>query len=73
MVAKSQSVALFNATLNITQLYEISHADRLLRMLKNGGWELPKDSQYKFSVENGIEYRRDKKANNREQKQGDNK
>lgn len=32
---------------------EISHAERLLKMPNNGGWELPKNSIYKLD-KNGI-------------------
>ena len=33
--------------------FEVSHAERILRMKDNGGWKLPYDSQYKFE-NNGI-------------------
>ena len=44
----------------VTQEFEISHAERLLRMPNNGGWSLPKESKFEFS-ENGLQRRRDKK------------
>ena len=42
--------------------FEIAHAERLLMMPNNGGWELPKDSTFEFTKENGIRHKRDKKA-----------
>lgn len=45
--------------------FEIEHAERLLMMPNNGGWELPKDSTFEFTKENGIRHKRDKKADNR--------
>lgn len=47
--------------------FEVSHAERLLAMPNNGGWQLPVDSKYKY--ENGSITRRDKKESNREKKQ----
>ena len=44
----------------VTQDFEMSHAERLLRMPNNGGWALPKDSKFEF-VDNGLQRRRDKK------------
>ena len=44
--------------------FEIAHAERLLMMPNNGGWELPKDSTFEFTKENGIRHKRDKKADN---------
>lgn len=38
--------------------FEHTHAERLLRMPNNGGWELPKTSEYKF--ENGVIVRANK-------------
>ena len=35
------------------RLFEIDHAERLLRMVNNGGWALPKDSKYEF-VNDGL-------------------
>lgn len=33
---------------------EIAHAERLLKMPKNGGWKLPKDSLYKLTKDGLI-------------------
>jgi hypothetical protein len=40
--------------------FEISHAERLLNMPNNGGWQLPKDSEYE--LKDGIISRRNKKG-----------
>lgn len=53
------------------QDFEISHAERLLRMPNNGGWKLPEDSQFKFD-ENGIGVRKNKRRDIETEKQGDN-
>lgn len=42
------------------QTFEISHAERLLRMTNNGGWEIPEGSIYKFNAKNGTIFRSDK-------------
>lgn len=64
MAAKVQTVALINDTLNVTETFEITHAERLLRMPNNGGWKLPDNSDFKFDKENGIGYKRNKKTDN---------
>lgn len=63
MTAKVTKVKLVCPTHNLTEELEIKHAERLLRMPNNGGWQLPDDSDFKFT-QNGIEYRRNKKADN---------
>lgn len=60
MSCKRTTVTLQCCTLGVTQEFEISHAERLLRMPKNGGWKLPKKSEFEF--ENGTIIRRNKKA-----------
>lgn len=47
---------------DVTRDFEMSHAERLLRMPNNGGWHLPKDSKFEF-VNNGLQRRQDKKEN----------
>lgn len=41
---------------NMSQEFSISHAERLLDMgpYLNGGWALPKDSNYTYDEENGL-------------------
>ena len=48
--------------MNATREFDVSHAERLLRMQKNGGWQLPENSKFEFSKENGLRYKRNKKA-----------
>lgn len=64
MAAKVQKAALINDTLNVTEQFEITHAERLLRMPNNGDWRLPENSDFKFDKDNGIGYKRNKKADN---------
>ena len=53
MAAKVTKVVLECPPLNTTQEFEISHAERLLRIKNNGGWQLPEKSTFEF-VDNGI-------------------
>ena len=62
MTAKVTKVVLECPTLNTTEEFEINHAERLLRMPNNGGWQLPEDSPYYFDVKNGIGYKQTKKG-----------
>lgn len=64
MTAKVTKVVLECPTLNTTEEFEINHAERLLRMPNNGGWQLPEKTPFEFSKENGIRYKRNKKADN---------
>lgn len=48
---------------NVFRKFDFSHAERLLRM-QNGSWEIPATSNYKFSLEHGIEPRANKEADN---------
>lgn len=72
MEAKITKVRLICPTHNLSDEFTIEHANRLLRMPNNGGWQLPKDSDFKFTKDNGIEYRRHKKADNGAEEKGDN-
>lgn len=40
--------------------FELSHAERIMRMPNNGGWHLPKDSAFKLDTTNGINRRANK-------------
>ncbi len=44
----------------VCRAFDLEHAERLLRMPHNGGWQLPANSQYEW-VDNGLRYRKDKK------------
>lgn len=45
--------------------FEITHAERILRMPNNGGWHLPKNSKYTFSKEHGFGFTSDTQGNSR--------
>ena len=52
--------------------FDFEQANRLLAMKPNGGWHLPEDSEFQFSVENGLERRRNKEEDPRTgKKKGD--
>lgn len=59
---KEQTVTLAVPKYNIKQEFGIEHAERLLDMGQqlNGGWELPGDSNYTYSEENGLRVKSDK-------------
>lgn len=59
---KEQAVVLVVPKYNIRQTFGIQHAERLLDMgtAINGGWELPKDSNYTYDEENGLRVKPDK-------------
>lgn len=54
MNAKTTAVTL--VANGVTQEFEFSHAERLLRMPNNGGWQVSKDSPFEF-VDNGLRHR----------------
>ena len=60
MNAKTTTVTLMAN--NVTREFEISHAERLLRMPNNGGWHLPENSKFEF-VNNGLRRRQDQEKN----------
>lgn len=49
---------------DVVRAFEFSHAERLLRMRKNGGWHLPADSKFEFDCY-GLHRRRDKEKSTR--------
>jgi hypothetical protein len=53
-MAKRQDVELENTVLKSSETFEINHAERILRMPNNGGWQLPEDSDFKFDFNDGI-------------------
>ena len=59
---KEQTVTLVVPKNNMKQSFGIAHAERLLDMgpALNGGWELPKDSNYQYDEENGLRVKSDK-------------
>lgn len=64
-MAKKTTVLLECPQLNTVREFEVTHAERLLRMPNNGGWRLPEESEFEF-YKNGIKYRRHKKEDARE-------
>ena len=62
---KTTKVLLECTTLNTTREFDVIHAERLLKMQNNGGWQLPENSKFEFDRENGIRYKGNKKADNR--------
>lgn len=46
MNAKTTTVTLVVG--NVTRDFELTHAERLLRMPRNGGWRLPENSKFEF-------------------------
>ncbi len=73
MAAKVTKVLLVCPPLDITEEFEISHAERLLRMPNNGGWQLSEKTPFEFSKENGIRYKTHKERNNGTEEKGDDK
>lgn len=61
---KQTIVTLENETSKTARDFEVSHAERLLKMPNNGGWQLPENSKFEFDKENGLRYKRNKKADN---------
>lgn len=59
---REQTVTLVVPQYNISQEFGLAHAERLLDMGEhlNGGWELPKDSNYIYDEENGLRLKSDK-------------
>lgn len=69
-MAKFTEVELENTAANNLQTFEINHAERLLRMPNNGGWQLPKDSPYYFDYKNGIGYKQNQTGSTKPEKTG---
>lgn len=59
---KEPTVKLVVPKYNLEKEFTIPHAERLLDMgtFLNGGWELPKDSNYHYDEENGLRLKSDK-------------
>lgn len=72
-MGNATKVVLANTTNNSTAEFEVNHAERLLRMPKNGGWVLPDDSPFIFDFKNGIGFKQSKGAANRQKESQDDK
>jgi len=57
--AKTTEVMLVCPKWGYEQTLSVEHAENLLNMQNNGGWQLPKDSEYEFA--NGSLTRRNTK------------
>ena len=59
---KEPTVTLVVPKHNLTQAFSVPHAERLLDMgsFRNGGWELPADSDYIYDEENGLRIKANK-------------
>lgn len=57
---KTTTVILINAALGWSRGFTPDHAERLLSLRNNGEWELPKDSPYTYTKENGLAVKRHK-------------
>ena len=68
MTAKTTNVILECEALGQRE-FEVSHAERLLGMVNNGGWRLPKDSKFEF-VDNGLRLRRNTKEDSGKRQEG---
>ena len=60
---KSPTVTLVVPKHNMTREFGVEHAERLLDMgeFKNGGWQLPTNSNYVYDEENGLRLKTDKR------------
>lgn len=63
MNAKTTTVTL--VANGVARDFELSHAERLLKMPNNGGWQLPEKSNFEF-VNNGLQRRRNQKKGSEE-------
>ena len=57
---KKSNVVLVCNEHNIEREFNLAHAERILRMENNGGWQLPEDSEFTYTKENGINIKSDK-------------
>lgn len=57
---------------DVKQEFEITHAERILRMPNNGGWHLPDDSNYQMDEVNGLTSKRNKGQNKKSEEDSNN-
>ena len=72
-MGKFTEVELENTAANTKQTFEINHAERILRMPNNGGWQLPQNSPYYFDTKNGIGYKQNQKGSTKPEETGNDK
>ncbi len=60
---KSPTVTLVVPKLNMSREFGVAHAERLLDMgeFKNGGWQLPANSNYVYDEEYGLRLKTNKR------------
>lgn len=58
-MARTSKVVLEVPEIGMKEEFDIDHAERLLRMPNNGGWQLPASSKFVFTLEHGIKYSTD--------------
>lgn len=53
-IKKTKKVRL--ETDDLSREFELSHAERILDMgtIYNGGWHVPEDSEYEYTIEHGL-------------------
>lgn len=68
MKIKENMVLLCDTANKTSSCFEIEHAERILRMPNNGGWELPINSKYQFNTSDGITIKRNKRDSKKAQK-----
>lgn len=57
---KSPTVTLVVPKNGMVREFDPKHAERLLDLGElNGGWQLPEDSEYEYTVENGLKRKSD--------------
>jgi hypothetical protein len=54
------------------QEFDIDHAERILRMPNNGGWDLPKDSKYRLDKKDGLVTRANRGNSQKSKEEADN-
>lgn len=60
-MAKATKVTLVVPKHKMEQVFDADHAERLLAMRDNGGWELPKNSEFELDENGNIRRKENKK------------
>lgn len=63
MAIRVSKVTLEVVGTEIRESFDVGHAERLLRLPNNGGWQLPSNSIYEFDKTYGIKLRRNTRNN----------
>lgn len=62
-MARTSKIILEVAPTGVRESFDVGHAERLLRLPLNGGWQLPEGSPYEFDKTYGIKLRGNKRDN----------